>query len=115
MGTPRHDQAAAWAGELTALGIPTYTDPRVAAQDTPCVLIAPPALGRAGSTYDGHSVTWRFLVLARGPASLAGWKELDDLLDRLTEHVPYETAEPGQYALTTGADPVACYVAEFTE
>lgn len=100
------DQAEGYAADLTAKGVRTFVDPRKAAANLPCVLILPPTLtwDRLGGP---ASISWRLAVIARGPAGLSCWRDLDDLLALLADQVALTSAEPGTYTLT--GDPLPCY------
>jgi hypothetical protein len=111
----RRDRAEFIAGELrSVLDRPVVTDVADAIGNLPCVLVPPPRVlwRRLGGSSD---VEWRFVILSSGPPTFSSWAELDDLLDQVAEEVPLETADPGVYPLVAGGDPIACYVATFTD
>ena len=103
-------RATELADELNTLGVRAVSDPADALVNLPCVLVAPPRVD-----YRAKAITWRLLVLGPGPGTLAGWTAVDTLLDALEAEVPLETAEPATYQLPNLGEPVACYIATYTE
>jgi hypothetical protein len=111
-------RAQAIAAECNAVdGLRALVDPADVATNLPCLLIAPPILeGRRADDSGWAKVTWRFILLASGPATLSAVDELDTMLDLLVTQAgaDVERAEPGTYQVA-GNQAVACYVATYTE
>ena len=80
-------QATAWADQLTAVGVDTYTDPRSATP--PCVLIVPPS-----QTFDSNCSAlsqWRVYSLAPGPGNVDAWEALAAVQPYIVEALPVES------------------------
>lgn len=106
------DRAEELAAEIEAedATITVVTDPAHVLANLPCVLVPPPRVD-----YVARTITWRLLVLAQGPGTLAGFKALDELLEKLAAVVPLDSAEPNQVQLPNVGDPVAAYTAQYTD
>lgn len=115
MTAPRVDAAEAAAVELRAADIPAYTDPAAAAANLPAVLFLPPSV-RFPHLAGGAEVDWRLAILTRPPHGLDAWRQLDQLLEQLADHLHIVTAEPGSYALTGGENkpPLPAYLVTAT-
>lgn len=108
--TPTLDRARAYADQLTAAGVPTFVDPAAAQANLPCALVVPPTL--TFDRLDGDATaSWRVVALAHGPAGLAAWAALDELLAALVAAgLDAQRADPGSYSITAGSDPLPCYI-----
>ena len=106
------DAAAQLAEQLVAAGVTATHDPAKAATHRPCVLVPPPAVD-----YSARTNTWRLVALAgKSHGDLAALRQLDQLVQDVVAAMPgyVETAEPGSYVLTGGADPVPAYILRIT-
>jgi hypothetical protein len=107
--------AQALANEVAAPleGSPTvraYVDPAEAANNRPCVLIAPPTID-----YQRKANVWRVVCLSsQANGSLAALAELDALVQAVTARLVVEVADPGSYALVPETGPVPAYVLRVT-
>jgi len=81
--------------ELDSVGIRATADPQKL--NLPSVLVLPPRLDLDVAC--GGTATCQAMVIARGPASQAAWKTIDDLVGKVFEVIPFETIEPTSYAV----------------
>lgn len=81
--------------ELTAAGIRATADPQRV--NVPAVLVLPPRLDLDVAC--GGTATCQAMAIARGPASEAAWKAIDEIVGKMYEIFAFETIEPTSYAL----------------
>lgn len=108
-------RAAELVDQLVAAGVPTYTDPKAALNNRPCVLIGPPR-----QVFDlphpHRSTTWTFTALSSQPlGGLESWTELDALVDLIVDQLEVDEAVPVRYALDDAANPIPSYQLTYTE
>ena len=107
-------EAEALAATLIAAGVPATPDVANVAASLPCVLIAPPRI--TGQAAGGDwLVTWRLVVIAASAiGSSVAWEQLDDLLEKVFDALPVDTADPGAWQAPMGGDPLPCYFVTIT-
>lgn len=91
-------QQVALVDQLVAAGIRATDDPARADAGRPCVLVAAPRLDFTALAYE-HSLV---VLAGHDNASVAALEQLDELIARVENVLPIETAEPIGYQLTSG-------------
>jgi hypothetical protein len=98
--------------ELKAAGVRATVDPREAATNRPCVLIAPPTVN-----YQTAATTHRLLCLSgHDNPDLEGLEQLDALVAEVVAALAgfVERAEPTAYALGASSPSVPAYLITVT-
>lgn len=88
-----------------------YTDPAQAANNRPCVYLAPPTTDRLN-----RRRTWRLIALSGEPTgTLAAIAQLAELCEQVAALAPLDGPEtPTTYDLGTGDGPIPAYVLPLT-
>lgn len=98
-------------GDPEGFELRVYVDPGQAANNRPCVLVAPPRID-----YTSKLNTWRLIALAgSGSGTYAALAELDELVQGVgRRRLPIESADPGSYVLVPEQGSIPCYVLNLT-
>lgn len=105
------DDMEALANRLAVDGVLATTDPVRAANNRPCLLVAPPAVDYAAGTFTGPELQHRVIALSGSSLwNLDAAADLDTLLEHAEPLLPeLQRAEPSLYRITE-AQQVPCYV-----
>lgn len=96
---------------LDAAGVPVTTEIENADAKRPCVLIGPPTL----AIEQVDVATWTLAALAGSVGSSVAWRQLDELVDAVSDVLPIEAARPSTYLLHPDGPPIPCYLLDLTE
>lgn len=111
--SPILEAARAMAAVLVAAGVTAVTDARAALGNLPCVLVPPPRVEFGG--YGHATARWRLVAIASVPlGNEDAWGQLDAMLAMVAAVLPAEAADPTQFPLPTGGDPLPAYAITVT-
>lgn len=113
MTSPRLERARTIAAAFTDAGVTATADHDEVELHLPCLLVPPPTM--TFDVGDGATLDWRLVALAERPSGVRAWGELDDLVERVSDLIPAESATPGSYQLHAGSDPLPCYIITYRE